>query len=250
MFEVAKDNELLVVGNVNYIGDFKLYYKYNNKLKELKLFEKQDVNKDFNVFVNRAAYKQYIKLDGSGTLEFYIELNNKKYLLTNNLIHFSRLNNFKMGYYYEKQYLFMQNAKKNKIIIEKKPNNLKLIFKELFYLLRILLINKKIKVAIIRILYWLTKPFIKKQIWLLSDREFMAGDSAEVLFKYFNENNKSKKDKSYFVVDKHYKDYVRMKKYGNVVSYHSLKYKLLFLHSSFLISSHADGYVNNEFGKA
>ena len=57
----------------------------------------------------------------------------------------------------------------------------------------------------------------------------MGKDSGEILFKYFNEHNKNKKIKSYFAVDKHYKDYNRMKKYGNVVSYHSMKYKLLFL---------------------
>lgn len=40
-----------------------------------------------------------------------------------------------------------------------------------------------------------------------------------------------------------------MQEYGRVVAYHGLKYKMLFLHAKFLISSHADGYVNNEFGK-
>lgn len=249
IFEMTKENELLVIGNVNYIGEFKLYYKNGEKYKELKLFDKADVNKDFEIFVPRKSYKERIKLKGSQKLEFYIEINGKKYLLKNNLMHFSRLDNVKKHYYYEKGYLFAQNKNQTKIIVEYKPNKFKILFKEMLFWLTILK-GKKLKNLIIRMLYWLTKPFIRKNIWLFCDREFMAGDSAEVLFKYYMENNKSKKDKAYFVVDKHYKDYKRMQQYGKVVSYHSLKYKLLFLHSKFLISSHADGYVNNEFGKA
>ena len=97
-------------------------------------------------------------------------------------------------------------------------------------------------------IYWITTPFMPKNIWLFADREFMARDSAEEVFKYANSQENLNKRTTFFAVDKNSEDYKRMKKYGKVVGYHTLKYKLLFLNAKYLISSHADAYVNNEFG--
>ena len=247
IFEFRKDNKLFIIGNVSYINKFDIYYEYMGKFVKLSsVLRKSPITKDLNIDMNKYEYKTLIDIKGDGALKFYIEINGFKYQLNNKLIHFSRLSSKKGAYYYENSYIFTQNKDKDQITIKKSPSWILVVAKEVKYLVRML--GNSPKATIIRFLYWLTKPFVSKNIFLFADREFMAGDSAEVLFKYFNRVNKDKSIKTYFVVEKSSPDYLRMKEFGCVVDYHSLKYKMLFLHSKFLISSHADGYVNNEFG--
>lgn len=245
--EVRKKS-LFLIGSVTFIGDFKLYYKTNNKFVKIKTYVREDLNKDFGLHLNRLGYSLFIDLDKKDKIEFYLEFKGKKYKMTNRNYYYSRLNGIKNGYYYKNKYLITRNKNKTALLYEYKPSVFKLIGKELMYLLRILA-RRRFKIAVTRMIYWITKPFYRKEIWLFNDREFMAGDSGEIMFKYFNEHNKNKNIKSYFVVDKRYEDYKRMKQYGRVVSYHTMKYKLLFLNSKFIISSHADNYINNPFGK-
>lgn len=245
-----RGNKLLIIGNLTFVGQFKLFYKLNGKMKQLNTYSRLDVDKTFGINAIRLGYNETINLSSCGTLEFFIELDGKKYKLKNSITHYSRLNNLRTSYYYENKYLITHTKDGMTIKYKKKPCKVGLLFREILYLSQLVLVKKKTKVALTRLLYWLTKPFIRKDIYLFCDREFMAGDSGEILFKYFNEHNKDKKIKCYFVVDKNYADYERMKKYGKVVSYHSMKYKLLFLNAKFVISSHADGYVNNAFGKS
>jgi CDP-glycerol glycerophosphotransferase (TagB/SpsB family)/glycosyltransferase involved in cell wall biosynthesis len=98
-----------------------------------------------------------------------------------------------------------------------------------------------------RTLYHITKYRIKKPIWLVSDRGTMAGDNGEALFTYIMEHEKPEA-KIYFVISKKSPDYRRLKKVGKVLNIKSPQYKLLFLLSSKIISSHADDYVVNPFG--
>ncbi len=98
-----------------------------------------------------------------------------------------------------------------------------------------------------RLLYYLSKPFIKKSIWLISDRMLAAGDNGEALYDYIREQN-NPSVKAYFVISKKSPDYVQLKKRGFcVLNGDSLRYRLLFLHASKVISSHADDYVINPF---
>ncbi len=247
-FEVCND-KLFVFGSVNFINDFKLSYKINSKEYSIKKIYKTTMNDDFNVKITSINYREYINYKNGDKLEFYIEISGKKYKLKNTFVKFSRLNNI-INYYYENKCLFELNDDLNEIHIENNPSIFKVLTLEIRYLMSILLKYKRINVFILRSLYWLTKPFINHNIYLFCDREFMAGDSGEILFKYFNKHNKDKKNKSYFVVDKSSEDYNKIKEYGNVVSYHTMKYRILFLHSKVIISSHADEYVSNAFGNA
>ena len=68
------------------------------------------------------------------------------------------------------------------------------------------------------------------------------------MFKYIvNKNEKS--IKPYFVISKDCEDYQKMKKIGKVLNYDSFKYKVMFLLSDVIISSQADLWVQNAFGK-
>ncbi len=112
-----------------------------------------------------------------------------------------------------------------------------------------LLKKKKYKVCMLRYIICLSKLLPYKNVWLLSDRVNMADDNAEHLFKYLNENHKDTVN-AYYVISKESKDYKRMKQYGKVVSNTSLKYKLLFHNASYIVSSHAEFYITNLYGKS
>ena len=247
-----KNNSLIIEGNV-FLGDipFNLYYKINGKERiKIETYNRSNIYNIFNDIYQAtgASYIAEIPLKDTKTVEIEIEIDNKFYFIKNVYSHFSRINNFKAGYYYDEKYLVTKSDNKEKIYIQHKPFKFKVMWREIYYLAYIVLNRKKLKIAMQRVLYWITKPFMPKNIWLFADREFMARDSAEQVFKYANSQENLNNRKTYFAVDKKTEDYKRMKKYGEVVGYHTLKYKLLFLNAKYLISSHADAYVNNEFG--
>ena len=123
------------------------------------------------------------------------------------------------------------------------PLIIKREFKNMFGLIK----EKKIKVFGLRYIVLLSKLIPKKNVWLLSDRINKADDNAEHLFRYILKN---KHDiNPYFVISKESSDYARLKKVGKVVDPTSLRYKFLFHHAKFIVSSHAEGYITNIYGK-
>ena len=92
----------------------------------------------------------------------------------------------------------------------------------------------------------LIRPFLRKPIWLVSDRMQSAGDNGEALFRYLAAQNL--KDVSlWFAVSKMYPAYAELKKLGHVVNAKSYWHKLLFLLSEFNISSQADDDIITQF---
>lgn len=93
---------------------------------------------------------------------------------------------------------------------------------------------------IMRIGSWILKPFMPKNMWLISDRVDRAGDNGEAFFDYVLQN-KPDKIKPIFVLDKKSKDYKRLKKKGAVISPSSPFYKFYYLMAGAHISSQLDG---------
>lgn len=252
IFKIEKDS-LIIEGRMDYIENAEFYYKLNGKLHKLDTYEREDksfeLNKNYKLKI--LGYTLHLSISGIKDINFLVKADDTFYNIKNNLIHYCLLNKFNFGYYYQDKYLITAKNVMS-ISIKHNPCKLRLFAREICYLTYITLAKKRLAVTCMRLLYWLSKPFMPKNIWLFCDREFMAGDSGELLFKYVNShnNNNTSSINTYFVIDKNYKDFERMKQYGNVVSYHTLKYKLLFLNAKYLISSHADGYVNNEFGNS
>jgi len=107
--------------------------------------------------------------------------------------------------------------------------------------------KKILRACIARKIYHFLKHFKRKELWLISDRLTKADDNGEAFFTYMNEEGKNPEIDTYFVLDKNSKDYKRIKKIGNIVPYHSTKYKILSLLCDKIISAHADEYVINRF---
>lgn len=101
------------------------------------------------------------------------------------------------------------------------------------------------KAVIARALARLYKRFVKKPIWIISDRLSRAGDNGEALFNYLNKT-KFKSAKYIYAINRG-SDFSRLKKQGRVVDRASLKYKIIHLASDIIISSQAEDFVLNPF---
>jgi glycosyltransferase involved in cell wall biosynthesis/CDP-glycerol glycerophosphotransferase (TagB/SpsB family) len=93
-----------------------------------------------------------------------------------------------------------------------------------------------------RLVYAIVKPFLRKPVWLLSDRIRAAGDNGEALFRYLSALKK-KPARLYFAVSDRSRDFAALQKVGRVVRSQSSRHKLLYLLSDLNISSHADSDV-------
>lgn len=113
-----------------------------------------------------------------------------------------------------------------------------------FRYLRWLLTSKRLgakKFFMLRCAYYVLKPFMAKDIWLVSDRINKADDNGEAFFKFLDEKNLHKN--TYFVIKKESVDNKVVKQYGRVLDYRSLKHRLIHLFATKIISSAGDDYV-------
>lgn len=98
-----------------------------------------------------------------------------------------------------------------------------------------------------RLAYILLFPFMKnKRIWLFVDREEVADDNAEFLYKYCVKQDDG--IKKYFLMNKNSPEFKRLKETNkNIVPFGSVKHKLLYLFSEKIMSSQLTRRIINPF---
>ena len=89
-----------------------------------------------------------------------------------------------------------------------------------------------------RLVYRILHLFKRRPLWLISDRETHAGDNGEALFRYLIANHPEIDAR--FALLKDSPDYPSLAHTGKVVPADSLKRKILYLVSDYVISSHAE----------
>lgn len=97
-----------------------------------------------------------------------------------------------------------------------------------------------------RLFYRAYKLFVRRRIWLISDRANAAGDNGEAFFRYVS-GKAPASIKPFFVISSKSPDHHRLRRYGKVISRSNFLYKLRFLAADKVISSHAEDYVINAF---
>ena len=106
--------------------------------------------------------------------------------------------------------------------------------------------NKQKHIVWLRLLYWFLAPRRKKPLWIVSDREEVAGDNGEAFFRFLA--NEQPADIDYaFVINKGCPDDKRMGRYGRVLHFGTLRYKLAFLLADVILSSQANDFILNAF---
>jgi len=102
------------------------------------------------------------------------------------------------------------------------------------------------KAALSRLLCLLLRPFLRDEIWLISDRANKADDNGEALFLHL-QAHPQKNIRPIFVIRQDSPDFARLAQAGETVGFQSHKHKFLFLLAKKNISSHADEFVINPF---
>ncbi len=244
-----EDNILQIIGRINqslYSKD-KIKFIVDGEEQEIEYYELHN-NFDEISFSNEKITSYYgidVKVDINKVKEFGFVYNKNNDYLNLSFSNQSNLTNLLKGsYYVYKNKMVTLDKGKFKISNRSIFKCIGREFKNIFGLIG----KGKIKQLILRLLIILSKPFAPKNIWLLSDRVNVADDNAEHLFKYINENHREEVN-AYYVISKDCKDFERMKQYGKVIDNNSLKYKFLFVNADYIISSHAEVYITNLFGK-
>jgi CDP-glycerol glycerophosphotransferase (TagB/SpsB family) len=254
-FNVNK-NKLVLEGYINLFlptGSFELFFETNNGEKyKAETFgrEKHSRIAFDEQFYQYLGFKVTIPSKKVKTIRAVIKYREYERIVRINFGKFAKINSeISESYFISKKSII--KYKKNKIKIYKRSAK-KHLKSELSYQKQLFQL-KEYQIMFVRILYifitmFMSKFGFKKEIWLLSDRLNVANDNAEHLFKYILKQNNTKIS-PYFVISKDSPDYQRLKKMGKVINNKSFKYKLFFLLSSKVISSHADEFIINAFDK-
>ena len=100
--------------------------------------------------------------------------------------------------------------------------------------------GRMLRILGLRLAYWATKPFIKKEVWLSFDQLFKGGDNGEYLFRYVNDHAVDGVD-MYYIINRDCEDSRRLRKtYKNVLAYNSFKLRLLSLHAAYVFATRVD----------
>lgn len=105
----------------------------------------------------------------------------------------------------------------------------------------------RMRFCAMRVAYHARRLFLRKPIWLFSDKEWKAGDNAETVYRYAVKHG-GRDVHMYFALQKDSPDYNEVNSYGRVLEPGSFKFELNFLLSSILISSRSERGLVNPFG--
>lgn len=202
---------------------------------------KEPVKKLKNIICERVFYKLSFNLNKKSkyiVFKFLDKTTGAKVFVKNlNYGNFCSLNELSKSFYSKDNYI-VKHVDFSAILIKHTKNPLIKIGHEILYDMQLLKRKQKLKTIFLRWLCKLSKALSpQKEIWLISDKPDKADDNGEALFKYAVKNKK-KNQRIYFVIQKGFNDYKRMKKIGKVVNHLSLRHKVLLTKSSYVISAY------------
>lgn len=210
-----------------------LYSKYKSFNKTL--YDSYAFKLEIDIRVNK---KQIIGL-------YLINGNARAKLRINFCKSMAKLNNNIYSYWINGKYIINYRNGRLQIIINSKKRHLR---REIVYLKSLLKDKENRKCAYLRILYWLTKPMFRKNIWIFADKMYKGGDNGEYLYRYsLQQNDKIKK---YYVLQKKCIDAQRFKKEKiRFLKYGSIYQKLVFLNSHIAFLTHNNSVYHFSFSK-
>ncbi len=180
---------------------------------------------------------------------FFLEYGGKKVKLDLKFVkNHARLSNTKKGTYWAFDRYIAEYRKKGILVLQKSKK--RLIKREVKLIAKLALKGNKSekKSALLRMAYWITKPyFLKQRIWLTFDKIYKGGDNGEYFARYVTKRDKD--IKMYYVVAKNAPFKKQLIKDGvRAVEYGSLKHRLVFLNAQTVFTTHTRVYDFNGFG--
>lgn len=228
--------------------ELELYAVFHHKKFLLEYNDRYSLTKYFGI----SAYKKFtfhieFELDENlpeQSIAFFASYQNTTAPLQISYVgHWSKLTTSpKRSYWRFNRYVCSQVEKE---LVIRKASWHNTLLRELSYLPYVFLESKK--GFALRVLYWLTKPFFcKKKIWLMYDKMYKGGDSAEYLYRYSGKFDDG--ITKYYIIDKNAKEYNELKNDGfRPVINKSVKHRLLFLHTDIALITNSHIFPFNGY---
>lgn len=89
------------------------------------------------------------------------------------------------------------------------------------------------------LIFRLINKIKKRNLWLICEDGLTARDNGYHFYKYVREKHQN--DYCFYVIDKKTSDYNKVKEYGNIIQFKSLKHWLYYLTAKYNISNHKHG---------
>ncbi|MDR1914826.1 MAG: bifunctional glycosyltransferase family 2 protein/CDP-glycerol:glycerophosphate glycerophosphotransferase [Clostridiales bacterium] len=198
-----------------------------------------------NVILNAKAFVGEIPIDkkiNHYKIAVCCRLDNGMIVVKRNLNagRFAPITELKNSYYYKNGYKLTAN--KSNLFL-RKCSWLRHVKAELNFACELWKLKKpgSRRAIFVRLVYYLAKPFLRKNIWLISDRINKADDNGEAIFRYIAEK-KDKYIKCFFCIAKDIPDFTRLKNYGKVINYGRWRYKFYMLLGATIVTSHYRSY--------
>lgn len=102
-----------------------------------------------------------------------------------------------------------------------------------------------ILVFIPSLIFRLINLILKRKLWLVCEDGLHARDNGYHFYKYMR--TKHPDDYCFYVIDKNNPDYNKVKEYGNIIQYKSLKHWLFYMSAKLNISNQKNGNPNQIF---
>lgn len=203
------------------------------------------------VVYRRVGFRVDVPMDAQGrpsTVRLFRKTPYGQVLLTNIILdsYFPISQKYRNAYYSHNGWVLMHSPDKNAFLVKRAGRTgLRCELKFLKEVWDKNLVGGR-KAVRARVLYRLLKPFVRKRIWLITDKANRADDNGEAFFKYCCE--KGDKDiLPIFLIGKDSPDYERLKKIGTVLPYMSWQHKFAYLFAEKIISAYSHIELNNPF---
>ena len=252
------EDEFVSIKAINYKNN-KLYFDCTTSISSIIPNDKIKLKIVYNdkiIEYNRSYFYPFLNTFGKTISEefcfnFNIDINNnygdlKVYAIINNreiplIFHYSnihsRLSDSKWSYWHYENFVLYNKHNYIKIC---KSKLFRLFMSEVLFDLSKLKNDSRRKLLILRLLYFITKPILrKKNIWITFDKTYKAGDNGEYMYQYLLNN---KDVEIYYVIRKEAPDYDRLIKQNRkrILTYRSLKMRIVCLHAKLILDTHAN----------
>ena len=249
-----KNNYIFISGLLNYNfydkNDFGIVLIVNSKKTYYPKYVNYSNRKEHNEFESKICFDFEVPINFDDKIELKIIFSglDEENMLVNAPIKFfnharmSEICNYSIWGDYFIEF-------KNNYFIVSKYSYIKLLKKELSILSKILKIKGSYWTSALffHFIYLILFVFLRnKNIWLIMDRPDRADDNAEHFFNYLVGIEDI--DDKYFVISEDSKDYSRLSSiWNNILSFYSIKHRILYLFANKVISSQVDESIINPF---
>lgn len=260
LLEYQNQNLIIEASTDNYTGfnQMELIAQLNGNPLVIEETYRYAHSKFFGVSVHkRFTFRLTIPVDAfchhQNALRFYLKHQKQTVLLsiaatTYNAKVDSRV---RSAYWMLNKKLLVRYKQSHTLLAVEKSSPAKTVLQEIKMLIRMLYgKSHSISMFLFRIVYWLTRPYMKrKNIWLTYDKLYKGGDCGEYLYRYMC----TQKDNvtPAYVLNKNSPDYKRLCAEGYTpLCYGSLKHRLYYVNSSVVFTTHGGVHSFNAFTNA